>query len=72
MHRKYFSKNKGVLSRKFVASGLAVEFSLGMFASYAGAMEQQIDLDIMFSDRKNQEDKTQIKSVVPERPEKLN
>ena len=39
MYRKYFFKNKGILSRKFVASGLAAAFSSGMFGSYAGAMQ---------------------------------
>ena len=39
MYRKYFFKNKGILSRKFVASGLAAAFSSGTFGSYAGAMQ---------------------------------
>ena len=39
MYRKLFFKNKGVLSRKFIASGLAAVFSLGMFSSYAVAMQ---------------------------------
>ena len=43
MYRKYFFKNKGVLSRKFVASGLAAVFSAGMFGSYAGAMKHELN-----------------------------
>lgn len=39
MCRKYFFKNKGCLSRKFIASGLSAVFSAGMFSSYAGAMD---------------------------------
>jgi hypothetical protein len=42
MYRKYFFKSKGVLSRKFVASGLAAVFSAGMFGSYAEAMEKNV------------------------------
>ena len=45
MHRKYFSKNQGVLSRKFIASGLSAVFSAGMFSSYAGAMEAEFFKD---------------------------
>ena len=33
MYREYFFKNKGVLSRRLVASGLAAIFSAGMFGS---------------------------------------
>ena len=43
MYREYFFKNKGVLSRKFVASGLAAVFSAGMFGSYAGAMKHELN-----------------------------
>jgi hypothetical protein len=41
MCRKYFFKNRGYLSRKFIASGLSAVFSAGMFSSYAGAMESE-------------------------------
>ena len=50
MYRKYFFKNKGVLSRRFVASGLAAVFSAGMFGSYAGAMEQNYELFYMWGE----------------------
>ena len=45
MCRKYFFKNKGCLSRKFIASGLSAVFSAGMFSSYAGAMEEELFKD---------------------------
>ena len=42
MYRKYFFKNNGVLSRKFVASGLVAVFSSGIFGGYAGAMDSDV------------------------------
>ena len=57
MCRKYFSKNKGVLPRRFVASGLAAVFSAGMFGSYAGAMEPEMDPNFMPFNEKNQKDR---------------
>ncbi len=41
MYRKYFFKNEGVLSRKFIVGGLAAVFSSGIFGSYAGAMSDE-------------------------------
>ena len=67
MYRKYFFKSKGVLSRKFVASGLSAVFSAGMFSSYAGAMEPEMDPNFMLFNEKNQKDETQIEPVFPEK-----
>ena len=41
MYRKYFFKNEGVLSRKFIVGGLAAVFSSGIFGSYVGAMSDE-------------------------------
>ena len=51
MYRKCFFKNKGVLSRRFVASGLAAVFSAGMFGSYAGAMDQESNVISVFDNK---------------------
>jgi hypothetical protein len=53
MYRKYFFKSKGVLSRRFVASGLAAVFSGGMFGSYAGAMQQGLNIEFVFAENEH-------------------
>lgn len=45
MYRKYFFKNEGILSRKFIVGGLAAVFSSGIFGSYAGAMQKMENIN---------------------------
>ena len=53
MYRKCFFKSKGVLSRRCVASGLAAVFSGGMFGSYAGAMQQGLNIEFVFAENEH-------------------
>ena len=54
MYRKYFLKNKSVLSRKFIASTLSAVFCAGAFSSCARAMYYSNNNNILFQDQNSQ------------------